>query len=144
MDSLRVILAIVYGFVLLLVSYTDIRERRIPNKVIIPAIGLAALAMFFVADWQTAVSGALFGGGFMMIPVLTLGKRGGMGDVKLAFFMGLILGFPTIIFALVIAHLSASLLWIGVWLKRLDRKSTIPFAPFLAIGTFIFMAPAYF
>jgi prepilin signal peptidase PulO-like enzyme (type II secretory pathway) len=141
--NLQIILQLVYIGVLLAVSYTDLREKRIPNKIIVPAIGLAMIAAFVIGEWKTAVLGALFGGGFMLIPVLTLGKRGGMGDVKLAFFMGLILGFPLIVFALIVAHLSAIVLWIGVWLKRLNRKSTVPFGPFLAFGTLIFLVLPY-
>jgi leader peptidase (prepilin peptidase)/N-methyltransferase len=141
--NMQPFLDLCYIAVLLAVSLVDLREKRIPNKIIVPAIGLALVAMFLTLNWKSALVGAFFGGLFMLIPVMTLGKRGGMGDVKMAFFMGLILGFPAILFALIVAHLSALGLWIGVWVKRLNRKSVVPFGPFLAFGTFVFLLLPY-
>ena len=141
--ELKIVLDIVYFCVLVAVSFTDLRSRRIPNKIIFPAIGLALIAMFYTPGWRTALIGAALGAGFMLLPVVAFGKHGGMGDVKLAFFMGLILGFPGIVFALIVAHLSTIVLWIGVWLKRLNRKSVVPFGPFLAFGTAVFLLLPY-
>lgn len=141
--DLKIVLDIVYFCVLVTVSFTDLRSKRIPNIIILPAIGLAMIAMFYKPGWGTALVGALLGAGFMLLPVIAFGKHGGMGDVKLAFFMGLILGFPGIVFALIVAHLSTVVLWIGVLLKRLNRKSVVPFGPFLAFGTAIFLILPY-
>lgn len=129
--------------VLVAVSVFDLRERRIPNKIIFPAILVALLTMFIRPGWQNALIGALFGAGFMLLPVVAFGKQGGMGDVKMAFFMGLILGFPGVLFALIIAHMCTLFLWIGVFFKRLDRKSLIPFGPFLAFGSLVIMVLPY-
>ncbi|MDJ0754758.1 MAG: A24 family peptidase [Ardenticatenaceae bacterium] len=125
--------------ILIAVSISDLRERRVPNKIIVPAIGISLLLMFITPGWRSGLLGAAVGAGFMLIPVVALGKKGGMGDVKLAFFMGLILGYPLIIPALIVAHLSASLLLIGVLFKKINRQTLIPFAPFLSIGTAIFL-----
>lgn len=144
MITLKLVLDLVYVAVLLGVTYKDIRERRIPNVVIGPAILLATVALFFVfPGWRAGAIGAFFGAGVMLIPVVTMGKKGGMGDVKLAFFMGLILGWPLILPALIIAHLSAATLLIGVIFKWLDRHTLIPFGPFLALGTLILLAIPY-
>lgn len=62
----------------------------------------------------------------------------GMGDVKLTFFMALILGWPNILIALFSAF------WLGTLaslpllvMKKKGLKSQIPFGPFLIIGTVI-------
>jgi len=65
----------------------------------------------------------------------------GFGDVKLAFLMGLILGFPKIIASLYIAFLTGaviSLILIILRKKKL-KGGTIPFGPFLVFGTWIGM-----
>ena len=62
----------------------------------------------------------------------------GFGDVVFAVFMGLLLGFPNTIFALYIAFLTGgifSLILVLLRRKKL-RGSTIPFGPFLVIGTY--------
>ncbi len=62
----------------------------------------------------------------------------GLGDVKLAFFMGLFLGFPKILVALFFAFLIGAIIGVGLILaRRKTLKSEVPFGPFLVIGTFI-------
>ena len=115
-----------------------------PNNIMFPAILLGLIAMFYRPGWQSGLIGAAVGAGIMLLPVVTLGKKGGMGDVKLAFFMGLILGFPGVLVALIIAHVSTIFLWIGILLKKLTRKSLIPFAPFLSFGALVILFLPYF
>ena len=62
----------------------------------------------------------------------------GLGDVKFAFFMGLFLGFPKIIFAFYLAFLTGAAT--GVILILIKRKKfgqRISFGPFLALATFV-------
>jgi leader peptidase (prepilin peptidase)/N-methyltransferase len=64
----------------------------------------------------------------------------GMGDVKLVFFMGLVLGWPNILVALFLAFLiGAFVSVILIILKKKTLKSEIPFGPFLVGATFIAM-----
>jgi prepilin signal peptidase PulO-like enzyme (type II secretory pathway) len=62
----------------------------------------------------------------------------GDGDIFLAFFMGLFLGFPNIIVAFYIAFIVGAIIGgILMWLKKVGRLSPIPFGPFLIFGTII-------
>lgn len=73
---------------------------------------------------------------FFSIVAITKGKGMGLGDVKLAALMGLVLGWPQILLALFLAFLSGALVGlslIAVGSKTL--KSQIPFGPFLSAGT---------
>ena len=64
----------------------------------------------------------------------------GWGDVKLAFFMGLFLGYPKILVALFLAFLiGAAVGLILIFLGKKTLKSEIPFGPFLVSGTFLAM-----
>ena len=82
---------------------------------------------------------SLVSAGFLLIlNLITKGKGMGMGDVKLAIFMGLFLGFPKIIVAFYVAFIVGAI--IGVLLmvfKKAKKKTQIPFGPFLILGTFV-------
>lgn len=76
---------------------------------------------------------------FFSIHFFTKGKGMGLGDVFYVFFMGLILGFPKIFVGLYLAFLTGaitSLILILLGKKKL-RGDTIPFGPFLVLGTII-------
>lgn len=81
--------------------------------------GLAAFAFFFIVFY------------------LTRGRGMGFGDVKFSFFIGFLLSFTLMIGAFYIAFLTGaavSIILILVRKKKL-RGDTIPFGPFLVLGT---------
>ena len=64
----------------------------------------------------------------------------GVGDIKLAFLMGLILGWPNILVALFFAFFSGATIGVGLVLaQRKSFKSEVPFGPFLVAGTLVAM-----
>ena len=69
----------------------------------------------------------------------------GIGDAYLAILLGLILGWPQIVFGLFLAFLLGSIYGIIlIAMKKKTAKSQIPFAPFLVLGTVLavfFYAP---
>lgn len=130
----------IYAGCLLAISYTDVRERRVPNIVVYPAIVLALGAVLAHPDWWRYILGGAVAALLLAIPVFIYGpERAGIGDVKLAFFVGLILGCSAHLYwALVIGFASGALAGgIGILLGRLHRKSTLPFGTFLALGTLL-------
>ncbi len=81
----------------------------------------------------SALGGAGVLGGLNLI---TRGRGMGMGDVKLAVFMGLFLGWPKILVAFYVAFISGALVGLGLlMLRKVGRKSIIAFGPFLIFGT---------
>jgi len=77
-------------------------------------------------------------GFFLFLYLITKGKGMGFGDVKFAFLMGLLLGWPGILVALYFAFLTGA--GVGVILILLSKKEFgqhIPFGPFLVGGTFV-------
>jgi prepilin signal peptidase PulO-like enzyme (type II secretory pathway) len=121
--------------VLVAVTVTDIERRIVPNRIVVPAL-VAALVARTLADpsveWILAALGA---GGFFFVAALAYPAGLGMGDVKLAAFMGAWLGS-----AVVVALFAGSLLAMfpAVYLLATRgaaaRKTALPFAPFLAAG----------
>ena len=78
-------------------------------------------------------------GGFLLGAVLAYPAGMGMGDVKLAAVMGLVLG-RAVAPAMLIALLAGTVIGVGVILRRgvtEGRKTAIPFGPFLALGSVV-------
>ena len=74
--------------------------------------------------------------GFLYL--ITKGKGMGFGDVKLAIFMGLLLGFPKIIIACYVAFIVGAVVGVGMMLwGKAGQKTMIPFGPFLLLGTLV-------
>jgi prepilin signal peptidase PulO-like enzyme (type II secretory pathway) len=124
---------------LIVIFIYDLKYYLIPDGAIFSAIiisGLWSLASGQILNNIGAAAGAsLF---FLLIFLVSRGRWMGFGDVKLAFFMGLFLGFPNILTALFLAFLIGAI--IGVCLITFGRKkfsSEVPFGPFLILGTFL-------
>jgi len=82
---------------------------------------------------------ALAASGFLMVlHLVSKGKGMGMGDVKLAFFIGLLLGVRNTIVTFYLAFIIGAIVGIILLIsKRIKRKSPIAFGPFLILGTII-------
>ncbi len=123
----------------------DLKHYIIPDKAVYPAIAIASvyqlIAMYCLSfiNNQLAFLSALGAGIFFLaIVLISRGKGMGVGDIKLAFLMGLFLGFPNILVALFSAFVIGAI--IGVVLILISKKtfkSQVPFGPFLIIGTFL-------
>ena len=129
--------------VLLAVSAIDLRNRIIPNRIVYPSVLVAAASVLAIdlaggpLDTLDALIGlAAFGGGLLVIALIS--PRGmGMGDVKLAGLIGLVVG--SLALSRVAVAAGAAILIGGVAavvalaLGR-GRKSALPFGPSLALG----------
>jgi leader peptidase (prepilin peptidase) / N-methyltransferase len=128
------------AFVLLLVPVTviDIDFRIIPNKLMIlgTVVALAILALTRPGDIPEHVIAGVAAGGFLLIAAIAYPGGMGMGDVKLAFVMGLFLGRDVGV-AMLAGLLAGSLIGAAVIARKgakEGRKTAIPFGPFLALG----------
>lgn len=77
----------------LFATYSDLRWRKIPNCLTLPAIALGFVLNFVGNNWNGVIFafiGLLLGMGLLMLPYL-LGGMGG-GDVKLMAALGALLG----------------------------------------------------
>lgn len=89
-----------------------------------------------IINYLLAAGGAA---GFLgLIHLLTKGKGMGLGDVKYAVFMGLLLGVGKVIVAFYIAFIVGAVVAVGLMMAgRVGRKSMIAFGPFLILGTMV-------
>ncbi len=132
-------LLIVSSFLLVIFVF-DLKHYIIPDRVVFPAILIVFLYRIFTFNLflnclVSAVAASAF---FLAIYLISQGKWIGFGDVKLAFLMGLLLGFPKILVALFFAFMIGAIIGIGlISFKKKTMKSEVPFGPFLIVGTFI-------
>jgi len=124
-----------YICILFLVLVIDLEHRLILNVVILPAILMAGIGSLISPGPLLALAGGLVG--FASFYLIALARKGGMGggDVKLAAFIGLATGFPSVIVALLIAILAGGTTALVLVLTRAKGlKSYIPYGPFLVVG----------
>jgi leader peptidase (prepilin peptidase) / N-methyltransferase len=127
--------AVVFCSALVAVTVTDFERRLIPNKIVLPAAAVVLVAQTIrepSVEWVLAGLGAA---AFFFIAALAYPAGMGMGDVKLALLLGVMLG-RVVPVALMIGMLAA-LVPSAVLFARHGakaRKMPIPFGPFLALG----------
>ncbi len=96
-----------------------------------------SLAILDPLKWSILI-GLLIAGFFMLLIILTKGKGMGGGDVKLGGFIGLGLGFPLSLVALMGAFFSGAAYSIFlILLKRKKLGESVPFGPFLVLGSIV-------
>src|SRR4030042_5024152 len=131
---------------LIIIFVYDFKHYIIPDKILFPAIGVSIMyhllsiilaenyALYIINNTLYYAGSALAASSFFLaLVVLSRGRWMGLGDVKLAFLMGLILGWPNILVALFLAFFIGAIIGLGlIGLKRKTLKSEIPFGPFLA------------
>jgi leader peptidase (prepilin peptidase)/N-methyltransferase len=128
------------AFVLLLVPVTviDFDFRIIPNKLMIAGTvaALVILALTRPDDIPEHLIAGFAAGGFLLAAAIAYPAGMGMGDVKLAFVMGLFLG-REVGLAMLAGLLAASVVGVAIIARKgaaEGRKTAIPFGPFLAFG----------
>ena len=95
--------------------------------------------------WINRLFAALAGGLFLTLIVLVTRGRGmGMGDIKFAAALGMVLGWPDAFFALVLSFVIGSMAALPGLLRRtLHLKSAIPFGPYMVAGVFVTLLFGY-
>jgi len=127
---------------LIVIFFTDLKYTLIPFVIVIPLCILVYLHIFIFTPgllFSTLISAFGVMVFFLILFFLTQGKGMGFGDVVYAFLMGSILDYPRIIVGLYLAFIIGAivgLLYIFISKKKL-KGTTIPFGPFLVLGTYI-------
>lgn len=145
-DPWRVVLLAPFAGLMVAISVIDVHTRRIPNRLVYPALVIAA-AVIIAGDLAGGGLDALDAGiglfayGFGLLIIALISPKGmGMGDVKLAGLIGLVLGSIGLGAVAVAAGMGILLGGVGAIVALLagaGRKSAIPFGPYLASGAVI-------
>jgi leader peptidase (prepilin peptidase)/N-methyltransferase len=129
-------------------TLTDIDHKLIPNRILFPGtIAGAALLLvgsLFDGDLSRFAWGLLGGAAYFVgLLIVALLARGGFGygDVKLAFLLGLFVGYQRsalVFVAAFVAFVGGGIISILLLVFRIrGRKDTIPFGPYLVLGAYV-------
>jgi leader peptidase (prepilin peptidase)/N-methyltransferase len=127
----------VLGFALFAAASFDLAQRRIPNRIVLPA-AVACAALTLAAGAPLSLLVGLATVVFLLMVSLRWPAALGMGDVKLALLVVLGLdgaALRALMLGVALAALAGSLL---VLLRgRNAWKAALPLAPFLAVGALL-------
>jgi len=133
---------------LVALSVIDLEHFLLPNRIVYPlaigTFGLLALAALGDDAWA-AFGRAILGG---LAATVALGalhlvspRSMGFGDVKLAFVLGLVLGWlgwSELVLGLFCGFLAGAVVGLAlIAVRHRGRKDHLPFGPFLAFGTLV-------
>jgi len=129
-----------YFCLLTLILVVDLERGLILNKVVYPATAIALIIAVFTSN--PGIVEALIGGGLGLgiMLLLALLYRGGIGwgDVKMAGLLGVMVGFPGVLVALLLAVVGGGLVAaILLAFKVRGKKEAIAFGPFLSLATML-------
>lgn len=137
---------LVYLVALGILFVYDLRWGLLPDVVVYPLVvlGLVYAGIFIsltpgagVAEYSTHVvlGVAAMAGIYGALYIVSRGRWVGFGDVKLAVFMGAVLGWQKTLLVLMLANVIGLLVIVpGLLGKKLTPKSHIPFGPFMIIA----------
>lgn len=131
-----------------LLALVDRNVHRLPDQLTLPLAAASAVLLGIAAplphdggSWPTALLGGLVLGACYFVLFLINPNGMGFGDVKLALSLGVVLGWYGWLVLFVGAFagfLLGSLYGLGLMaLRRANRKSAIPFGPFMIAGALL-------
>lgn len=126
-------------------AFIDLEHRRVPNVIVLPSTAAAVLwvagAALAEGDPRMLVESIASGAAaFVLLLVIALAAPGGMGmgDVKLAAFIGVVcgrFGWEALVLAIFSGFVAGGVVGtVLLAVGRAGRKTTIPFAPMLCAG----------
>jgi leader peptidase (prepilin peptidase)/N-methyltransferase len=136
--TVQVLLGLALVLVLVPTAMIDLDHHIIPNRITAPS-AVAAIAIGAIFGWSSEPERLIAGvaaGGFLLLAALVSPRGMGVGDVKLAAVMGLLLGreVAPALFAALIAGVLVGLVVIARTPSGERRGAGIPFGPLLAFG----------
>ncbi len=136
---LGVLASVLLGAVAGLVTFSDVRERKIPNVVTYPAflgaVALAAGAGIDVAG-NALLGAAVAGGAMLLFHGLSRGALG-LGDVKLSTYLGAALGVQAVPVLLVFSSALGALGALVLVARGQGRGESFAYGPYIALSGLI-------
>jgi leader peptidase (prepilin peptidase)/N-methyltransferase len=129
--------ALVLAFALVGISSIDLRYRIIPDRITLPlaVAGLVLAAVLRPSDLPELLLSAFGAGLFLLVAALLSPSGMGIGDVKLAFVLGLYVGSSVVIAIIIglVGPVVPMILLLPRYGTRV-RKLHLALGPFLALG----------
>ena len=147
-QSLEYVFFLAFGAALIAIAFIDLHHKIIPDALSLPGIvvGFAfSLLPSSPLSWVDSLIGIIGGGGFLLLVAIAFekitGREGmGMGDVKMLAMIGAWTGWKSLLFIILLSSLAGSLIGGAMLvLSRQGAGTRIPFGPFLALGTLLYL-----
>lgn len=124
------------GFVVIFVS--DWLYQIIPDAVVFPMLLAQSVKLVKFGQWENLGAGVLGAGFFLGLVLITRGRGMGLGDAKLAFLIGLLVGVSRTILAVWLSFVLGTFYVLPLLLLKKKRfGETIAFGPFLILGLLV-------
>lgn len=126
--------------IMLAVFIIDYERKIIPDELSFTGFTLVFLTgiLFMPSFYSLVASGFIVSTLLLLVHLVTGGRGMGLGDVKLALFGGIFLGWPYALIWIFIAFLTGAVVGIILILAgRVSFGKQIPFGPFLVVSFFI-------
>ena len=132
------LISAVFCWILVVVTRTDLEHRLIPNRIVVPGTVLVLVARTLAEPSVAWIAAALGAGAVLLLIALVYPAGMGMGDVKLAAYLGAGLG-AAVVVAIFVGFLAAFVPAAALLVRhgRAARKAAIPLGPFLALGAVV-------
>ncbi len=157
---------LIAAYTFLVLSIIDLKYTIIPDaaNILLTVLGIAAVAIKTLYGSEMGYNGSFLGSYALAIPIddlawvqalaaaglgallfggiitLTRGRGMGLGDLKLIIPVGLLMGWPDIIFVLAGSFIiGAALSLILMAIGKKSFKDGVPFGPFIALAVFVIM-----
>ena len=118
-------------------SKIDAKFMKIPNKLNYLMMSLRIVFAVCYPIEASHLFGFIIGGALIMIPAMIILKPMG-GDIKFSAALGFWIGDVSILITLILAVIM--FMFYGIKIKKLNRKQSLAFAPFMSIGYLIIVA----
>jgi len=138
--NLELIIALTLISLFIIIFVSDIAYMIIPDKVLLVFAGIFLLERIFIplTPWWDSFLGAAIG--FVLLLVIALVSKGGMGggDIKLFALIGFVVGTKILLLSFFLSTLLGAVTGIiGMAFGLVKKGKPIPFGPFIAVGTLI-------
>jgi prepilin signal peptidase PulO-like enzyme (type II secretory pathway) len=141
--GLLIINGLVLCSLLVLISFIDLKFRIIPNLIVLPftLVGLIINILIYIftfpSKWWMPLAFSAGAFLFMLLIHLIYPKGMGMGDVKFSLMLGAFL-VKTVVPGLFLGFVAGAVCGLLLLIiRRKSLKQSIPFGPFISIGSFI-------
>lgn len=128
-------------FFLLTLTFFDYVHFILPDKLILTVFSFSLLYhLIFTSESikNGLLTGLALGGFFVILFMCSRGEWMGFGDVKLAFLIGFVLGYPMALWAIIAATWSGALWGLGMMaVGRASLKTPLPFGTFMSATTIL-------
>ena len=145
--------ALLFAFAVTVAGFIDWDQMILPDSLTLSGIAIGLLGAWLNPErsFLPALWGCLAGGGWLWFIsyayYILRGKEGlGMGDVKMAAWIGAVLGWQSLFFVIIVSCFMGSLVGLGIIVSqgmahsgKIDFQKLFPFGPYLAFSSLLYI-----